>query len=575
MANSKTKTRKIISEADAKRLSYDWMMTCFKDKILKKYCLNTGDYRYIGSQAYAGNCRHLNDNLKRELARQNKTKNFNYSSRFGFDFVGIYPRGAAFYLLGRGLKLLSAVDGSKVIIKTLKGLLNLDLLKVTQNKLPDFVTNIRLNRNIINDLPDVLAVYQTGNGHLEFVLSEITSLTARGLGTAGVSRLEVTGDDLATLGVHYLYTDTGIVKAYTVRNSDVDYTDGRHLISNCPIDFIEAEDKKDVNIIGRLNNLNWLDFAYRDYCNVADCELGQSVVEDMNDNSYEDFGGNRVAVAPTYSTIMQNYNARDLEDLACNIWKRLKYLRGEIDFSQLHIMELGQLSALITKLTKSEAIRVAKWYVDNRANYKVLSGVNTYGQIYVDYLKAKYGVPLTIKEYKDYNWHYFGLFTVSEIYLLLKYYKRVMGYNLDTSQYTNTWSFIKFMREFNMRIYSQNTDDQFKLSFLNSDHWRKLYEFCAGRNYINLLDSQAKIAYFDDMIMECALDPSPDYYAKYANKLALVDVYYNYDHHLVELKYDSVNNCYIVNSIDQAGPSVSKSTEKVIKNLFHHKQALS
>ena len=90
-----------------------------------------------------------------------------------------------------------------------------------------------------------------------------------------------------------------------------------------------------------------------------------------------------------------------------------------------------------------------------------------------------------------------------------------------------------------------------------------------------MLDSQAKIAYFDDMIMECTLNPSPDYYAKCANKLALVDVYYNYDHHLVELKYDSVNNCYIVNSIDQAGPSVSKSTEKVIKNLFHHKQTLS
>lgn len=564
-----------MSEGDAKQLSHDWMMTCFKDKILKKYCLNTGDYRYIGSQTYAENCRHLNDNLRRELARQNKIKNFNYSSRFSFDFVGIYPRGAAFYLVGQGRKLLSAVDGSKVIIKTLKGLLNLDLLKVTQNKLFDFVTNIRLNRNIINDLPDVLAVYQTGNGHLEFVLSEITSLTVRGLGTVGVSRLEVTGDDLATIGVHYLYTDTGIVKSYAVHNGNVDYTDGRHLISNCPIDFIEVDDKKDVNIIGRLNNLNWLDFAYRDYCNMSDCELGQSVVEDMNNSSYEDFGGNRVAVAPTYSTIMQNYNARDLEDLACNIWKRLKYLRGEIDFSQLHIMELGQLSALITKLTKSEAICVAKWYVDNRANHKVLSGVNTYGQIYVDYLKAKYGVPLTIKEYKDYNWHYSGLFTVSEVDLLLKYYKRVTGYNLDTSQYTNTWSFIKFMRESNMRIYSQNTDDQFKLSFLNSDHWRKLYEFCAGRNYINLLDSQAKIAYFDDMIMECTLDPSPDYYAKRANKLALVDVYYNYDHHLVELKYDSVNNCYIVNFIDQAGPSVSKSTEKVIKNLFHHRQALS
>lgn len=142
--------------------------------------------------------------------------------------------------------MLSAVDGSKVIIKTLEGLLNLDLLKVTQNKLPDFVTNIRLNRNIINDLPDVLAVYQTGNGHLEFVLFEIASLTVRGLGTVGASRLEVTGDDLATLGVHYLYTDTGIVKSYAVHNGNVDYTDGRHLISNCPIDFIEVDDKKDV-----------------------------------------------------------------------------------------------------------------------------------------------------------------------------------------------------------------------------------------------------------------------------------------------------------------------------------------
>lgn len=39
-----------MSEGDAKRLSHDWMMTCFKDKILKKYCLNTGDYRYIGSK---------------------------------------------------------------------------------------------------------------------------------------------------------------------------------------------------------------------------------------------------------------------------------------------------------------------------------------------------------------------------------------------------------------------------------------------------------------------------------------------------------------------------------------------
>lgn len=575
MANSKTRTRKIMSEDDAKQLSYNWMMACFKDKSLKKYCLNTGDYRYIGRQAYAGNCRHLNDNLKRELARQNKTKNFNYSSRFGFDFVGVYPRGAAFYLVGQGCKLLSAVDGSKVIIKTLEGLLNLDLLKITQNKLPDFATNIKLDRSIINDLPDVLAVYQTGNGHLEFVLSEITSLAVRGLGTASASRLEVTGDDLTTLGVHYLYTDTGIVKAYTVHNGYVDYTDGRHLISNCPIDFIEVEDKKDVNIIGRLNNLDWLDFAYRDYCNMDDCELGQNISEDMYNSQYEDFGGNRVAVVPAYDTIMQNYSVHNLEDLACNIWKRLKYLRGQIDFSQLHIMELGQLSALITKLTKSEAIRVAKWYVDNRTNHRVLSGVETYGQIYVDYLKAKYGVPLTIKKYKDYNWHYPGLFTLSEIYLLLKHYKRVMGYNLDTSQYTNTWSFVKFMREFNMRIYGQNTDDQFKLSFLNSDHWRKLYEFCAGRNYVNLLDSEIKIAYFDDMIMECTLSPSPEYYAKYANKLALVDVYYNYDHYLVELKYDSVNNYYIVNSIDQAGPSVSKSTEKVIKCLFRHKQVLN
>lgn len=54
MANSKTKTRKIMSEGDAKQLSRDWMMTCFKDKILKKYCLNTGDYRYIGPQMHAG-----------------------------------------------------------------------------------------------------------------------------------------------------------------------------------------------------------------------------------------------------------------------------------------------------------------------------------------------------------------------------------------------------------------------------------------------------------------------------------------------------------------------------------------
>lgn len=566
-----------MSDFDAKQLSYTWMMTCFKDKILKKYCLNTGDYRYIGKQVYAGNCRHLNDNLKRELARQNKAKNFNYSSRFCFDFEGIgtYPRGAAFYLVGRGRKLLSAVDGSKVIIKTLKSLLNLDLLKSTQNKLPDFVTNIKLSRDIINNLPDVLAVYQTGNGHLEFILSEIASLTVRGLGTVGASRLVVTGDDLATIGVHYLYTDTGIVKSYAVYNGNVDYTDGRHLISNDPIDFIEAEDKSDVNIIGRLNNLEWLDFAYRDYCSMADCELGQSVAEDMCASSYEDFGGNRVAVAPAYSIIMQNYNAHDLEDLACNIWKRLKYLRGEIDFSQLHIMELGQLSALITKLTKSEAIRTAKWYVDNRTNHKVLGGVNTYGQIYVDYLKAKYGVPLTIKEYKDNNWHYPGLFTVSEIYLLLKHYKRAMGYNLDTSQYTSVWPFIKFMREFNMRIYSQNTDDQFKQSFLNHTYWRKLYEFCAGRNYINLLDSRAKIAYFDDLITECALSPSPDYYAKYANKLALIDVYYKYDHYLVEIKYNSVNNYYIVSSINRIGPAVSKSAEKVIKNLFYHKQALN
>ena len=573
MADTK-KAVQIMSDSDADALVRTWMQSCYRDKTLKKYCINTSDARHQGHSYYPGNCSHINRNLAKDLKNlNNKYKSYNYDSELLFDFEGEYAQGAAFFLLDQNYHLIKVTDASKLIINVLDPFLSHNLFK---NSFINCVSGVELDGAIVNALPYVLTVYGTGNGHLWFSLSRIKKLDIEPGKTIKTSKLLITKDCLKLLGINYMFLQTGIVKAFGVYNNEPDFKNGLHLCCDDALDFVHLKNSRSVNLISHFKGLEMLDYVYRSTALFYACDLPLARgSRSYGNNQYGDYNGIKVARAITYTYLLKNKNLHNFEDLMINKWKKLEYLRNQVDFTKLSVPELGQLSALPTKLTIDESVRVAKWYTENRNNNQLLNEPGSWGDIYCYYLKAKYKVPVFNKNYSKHYYHFNGFFSNTEVYFLLRYYKKIAGRNLEVHA-KSLPSFLRFLRSFNLKMCSLGNSDNYVEQFQLSSHWNKLYEFCAGRYYADIWDSMCKIDYYNDMVYECTASYSAHGIKRDCGKQMYVDVFYNNCHYVVLVKYDAIRNCYLVDDISQvADLPIDKRVKTVMRKLFHHGEKLS
>lgn len=568
------KAAQIMSDGDANTLVRSWMQSCYRDKTLKKYCINTGDAKYQGNSYYPGNCSHLNRNLAKDLKNLNsKHKNYNYDSKLLFDFEGQYAQGAAFFLLDQNYHLIKVTDASKLIINVLDPLLSHNPFK---NSFINYLSGVELDGAMVNALPYVLTVYGTGNGHLWFSLSRITKLDIELGKTIKMSKLIIKKDCLKLLGIHYMFLQTGIVEAFGVHNNEPDFKNGLHLYCDDALDFVHLKNSRSVNLISHFKGLEMLDYVYRGTAlfYARDLPLAQGL-RDYGNNQYDVYNGIKVAKAITYTYLLKNKDLHNFEDLMVNKWKKLEYLRNQVDFTKLSVPELGQLSALPTKLTIDESVRVAKWYIENRDNNQLLNKPGSWGDIYCYYLKAKYKVPVFNKAYSKGNYHFNGFFSDTEVYFLLRYYKKMAGHNLEVNA-KSLPSFLRFLRSFNLKMYGLGNSDDYVKQFHLSSHWNKLYEFCAGRYYVDIWDSMCKVDYYNDMVYECLASYSARGVKRECDKWMYVDVFYNNCHYVVLVEYDAIKNCYLVDDIFEAADLlISKQVKTAMRKLFHHGETLS
>lgn len=568
------KAVQIMSDGDANALVKTWMQSCYRDNTLKKYCINTRDARRQGHSYYPGNCSHINRNLAKDLKNlNNKHKNYNYDSKLLFDFEGEYAQGAAFFLLDQNYHLIKVTDASKLIINVLDPFLSHNLFK---NSFINYVSGVELDGAIVNALPYVLTVYGTGNGHLWFSLSRIRKLDIELGKTIKTSKLLITKDCLKLLGINYMFLQTGIVKAFGVHNNEPDFKNGLHLCCDDALDFVHLKNSRSVNLISHFKGLEMLDYVYRSTALFYARDLPLACgLRSYGNNQYADYNGIKVAKAITYTYLLKNKNLHNFEDLVINKWKKLEYLHNQIDFTELSVPELGQLSALPTKLTVDESVRVAKWYIENRNNNQLLNEPGSWGDIYCYYLKAKYNAPAFNKDYSKHQYHFNGFFSNTEVYFLLRYYKKISGRNLEVHA-KSLPSFLRFLRSFNLKMYSLGNSDSYLERFQLSSHWNKLYEFCAGRYYADIWDSMCKIDYYNDMVYECLAGYNAAGIKRDCDKQMYVDVFYNNCHYTVLVKYDAIKNCYLVDDIfEVADLPISKQVKMTMRKLFHHGEKLS
>lgn len=528
---TKTKLSQIISSALAKHLVLKYVKFCQTDPKLMRYCIN----RKVSNKT---NKRNFDKVFKRKLAQYS-----NFKSDFIFN-LNTTNHIVYFMLDPHSHKLMLPAKAAQSILSQTSAILNGGILK--DSRLRASLDVINLSNNIKYNMPLLLRMRANENGNLEFMLCQIARLDIVDNGTEQDSYYLIENDCLDVLESHYIFMTTGSVKVFNrFVNGMLDYKHGYDLRSDKPIDFIQSDTN---SIINRLTNsgahgyLKWCGFAYADLYKFANGKTSlaynwQDPVTGFDPKlrySYRSFDSVEIGTGLPYTYLLRNYQINSFEDLLCGYWKRLVDLRGQINFDKLAIAELGQLSGLFTKLTKREAISAAKWYLHNRFDLIKLPKPNVYADIYAYYLMDVYHVPARISK----NINYLGLFTAQQVRDLLKYYKVVTNKKFEHN-ISNVWIFVKNMnniiltgRRLDANCYNTSGD-----SLCQQDYWQRVRDNVAGRNYVQLWDTENKLDYYIDVFQVFAEFDIEDL-LMYTDEECLIDVYLDDQHYIAQVNYN-------------------------------------